>query len=51
MHILMNMVLMGDEKRLIINKTREESHQLHLADPASTLEANTAVPITGSLEP
>ena len=41
----MNMMLTGDERTMVIDKAREEAHQLHLADPDGTPEANLAVPI------
>lgn len=44
-HILMNTLVIGDKRRLITDKAREEANWLHLEDPASTLEANSAVPI------
>lgn len=34
---------MGYEKRMVIDKIREEIYQLHLADASSTLEANETV--------
>lgn len=44
-HTLMNMMLAGDERRIVIDKVREKANQLHLADPDGIPEANLAVPI------
>lgn len=40
----MNMMLTGDERRMVTDKAREGANQLHLADPDGTPEANLAVP-------
>ena len=32
-HTRMNMMLAGDERRIVFDKVREEANQLHLADP------------------
>ena len=42
-HTLMNMMLAGDERRIVFDKVREEANQLHLADPDGIPEANLAV--------
>ena len=42
-HTLMNMMLTGEERRMVIDKAREEAYQLHLADPDGAPEANLAV--------
>ena len=39
----MNMMLTGEERRMVIDKAREEAYQLHLADPDGAPEANLAV--------
>lgn len=44
MHALINMMLAGDERRMTIDKAREEAYQFHLADLDGTPEANLAVP-------
>ena len=44
-HTPMNMMLTGEERRMVVDKAREESHQLHLPDPDEAPEANLAVPI------
>ena len=44
-HTLKNIMLTGDESRMVIDKAREEAHQLHLVDPNGTPEANLSVPI------
>lgn len=37
---------------MVIDKAREEAHQLHLADPDETSEANLAIPnIVTDLDP
>lgn len=41
----MNMLLMGDEKWMVLDKAHEEAHSLYLADPNGTPDANAAVPI------
>ena len=33
MQSLMNLMLTGDERRTVIDRAREEPHQLYLADP------------------
>lgn len=44
-HTLTNMMLTGEERRMVTDKTKEEEHtHLHLADPDGTPEANLAVP-------
>ena len=46
------MMLTGDQRRMVIDKAREEAHQLHLADPDETSEANLAIPnIVPDLDP
>ena len=42
-HTLMNLMV-TEIKRMVIDKAREEVHQLHLVDLDGTLEANQAVP-------
>ena len=42
-HTRMNMMLAGDERRIVFDKVREEANQLHLADPDGIPEANLAV--------
>ena len=37
-HILMNMLLIGDENQMVIDKAKEEATRLHIADPDGTLE-------------
>lgn len=44
--IFMNTILSGDERRIVIDKVREEANKLHLVECAGTLEANAAIPIT-----
>lgn len=39
----MSMVLTGDERRMAIDKAKEEAQQFHIADPGGTPEANLAV--------
>lgn len=42
-HTLMNIMLTGDERRLVTDKAREEAHQLHLANLGGNPETNLAV--------
>lgn len=39
----MNIMLTGDERRLVTDKAREEAHQLHLANLGGNPETNLAV--------
>lgn len=43
-HILLNIMLTRDERRMVIDKTREETCQLHLTDPNGAPEAHLALP-------
>ena len=43
-HILLNMILTGDERRMVTDKAREEAYQLHLMDPNGTPKAHLAAP-------
>lgn len=43
-HVLLNIMLTGDERRMVIDKTREETCRLLLTDPNGTPEAHLALP-------
>ena len=39
------MLLTGDERRLVLDKAREEATRLHVEDLNNTFESNVAVPL------
>lgn len=43
-HDLMNMMLTGGERRMVIDDAKQEAHQLYSADPDGSPEANLAIP-------
>ena len=45
-HILLNVILTGDEKRMVIDKARESAYQLRLTHPNGAPEAHLTVPTT-----
>ena len=45
-HTLMNLMVTEIKRKMVIDKAREEAHQLHLEDPDGTPEANQVVPTT-----
>ena len=44
-HILINMPLTGDERRLVSDKAREEATRLHVEDTNNSFESTVAVPL------
>ena len=42
-HILLNIMLIGDERSMVIDKAREETCQLHLIDPNGAPVAHLAL--------
>ena len=45
-HILFNVILTGDEKRMVIDKARKSAYQFHLTHPNGAPEAHLTVPTT-----
>lgn len=41
---VLNMIFIGDERRMVTDQAREEAYQLHRMDPSGTPKAHLAAP-------